>query len=138
MTATMGRHYDLSGDYLCFDVMHHAITTLAWPYINVSLHDKHHQICLALEGFACGEKIDIYKGLISCLDKHVSGRELGGIESCQRMASWTKPLWLSLGCQMHISSQTDGTSRTRALKTFWQSNLRVDQGICATNVDCSK
>ena len=79
MTATMRRNYELYGDYLCFDMMMRVITTLAWPYTSVALHDEHHKICLALEGFACGEKLDLYAAKIKFLERHAPGRSLDSI-----------------------------------------------------------
>ena len=79
MTATMRRNYELYGDYLCFDMMMRVITTLAWPYTSVALHDEHHKICLALEGFACGEKLDLYAAKIKFLERHAPRRSLDSI-----------------------------------------------------------
>ena len=60
MTATTRQNFDLYGGYICLGMMMRAITTLNWPCTSVALQDEYGQLCLALEGFSCGETLDMY------------------------------------------------------------------------------
>ena len=39
MTATKRRNYKLVLDYICLDMMKHAINKLAWQYTDIALYD---------------------------------------------------------------------------------------------------
>jgi len=70
MTATTRRNYELFGDYICFDMMKRGLNTLLWPYSGIALLDETNQLCVCLEGFVCGERFDMYRGMADFLRKH--------------------------------------------------------------------
>ena len=56
--------------------MKRAINKLAWPYTGIALYDEMGHVYVALEGFVCGERYDMYLKKANFLAKYASKRSL--------------------------------------------------------------
>ncbi|KAL7552459.1 hypothetical protein ACHAWF_016605 [Thalassiosira exigua] len=79
MTATMRRNFELFGGYICMDMMKRGINKLLWPYSAVTMYDETRKICLACEGFMCGERSDMYEFSARFLEQYAPGRSLSDV-----------------------------------------------------------
>ncbi len=80
MTATMRRNFELFGTYLNLDALKRTINKLLWPYYGVTMYNELNKICLALEGFMCGqEQLEAYYFIAEFLAKHAPGRPLSTV-----------------------------------------------------------
>ncbi|KAL7545888.1 hypothetical protein ACHAWF_014596 [Thalassiosira exigua] len=79
MTATMRRNFELFGGYVCMDMMKRGINKLLWPYSAVTMYDDTRKICLACEGFMCGERSDMYEFSARFLEQYAPGRPLSDV-----------------------------------------------------------
>ena len=59
MIATMHRNLELYGDFMCFDIMKRGIMSLLLTYTAVAIFDEMSHVCIDVEGFVCGEQLDM-------------------------------------------------------------------------------
>ena len=72
----MRRNLELYGDYWCFDMMKRGIMTLLWSYTAITLYDEMRHVCIGVEGFVCGERIDMYRAQVRFVEKYAPRRPL--------------------------------------------------------------
>ena len=97
MTATMRRNFELFGGYVCFDMMKRGLNKLLWPYTAVALYDEMEHLCLACEGFVCGERFDTYLAQCRFLEQHAPGRPLSSVDIASADGYFDKEMLVTLG-----------------------------------------
>ena len=97
MTATMRRNYELYGTYLCLDMMKRAINKLAWPYTGIALYDEMGHICIALEGFVCGERYEMYLEKVRFLSRYAPKRPISSVTIVSGDGFFDKAMIMKLG-----------------------------------------
>jgi hypothetical protein len=78
-TATMRRNFELFGGYICLDMMKRGINKLLWPYTAIAMYDEDRRVCLACEGFLCGERFDMYQFTSQFLAENSAKRTLSQV-----------------------------------------------------------
>ena len=78
-TATMRKNFELFGGYICLDMMKRGINKLLWPYTAVAMYDEERRVCLACEGFLCGERFDMYQFACQFLSDNSPNRTLSQV-----------------------------------------------------------
>jgi hypothetical protein len=75
----MRKNFELFGGYICLDMMKRGINKLLWPYTAVAMYDEDRRVCLACEGFLCGERFDMYQFTCQFLSENSTIRTLSQV-----------------------------------------------------------
>ena len=66
--------YELVVAYSCLNMTERATNKVSWPYTGITIYDEMGCICVALEGFVCGECYDIHLDETQLLTRYAPKR----------------------------------------------------------------
>ena len=75
-------------------MMKRGLNKLLWPYTAVTLYDESEHLCLACEGFVCGERFDTYLAQCRFLEQ---GRPLSAVDIASADGYFDKEMLVRLG-----------------------------------------